>query len=60
VSSQLAKAMRDKLDKDARYAKAVKANAAKTVDATGESRIERYAKTLKEIEAEDASKRSAQ
>jgi hypothetical protein len=57
VSSQLAKAMRDKLDKDARYAKAVKANAAKAPVDAGESRIDRWTKTLKEIEAEDASKR---
>jgi hypothetical protein len=57
VSSQLAKAMRDKLDKDARYAKAVKANAAKaTTDAAGESRTERWARKLKEIEAEGGMK----
>jgi hypothetical protein len=57
VSSQLAKAMRDKLDKDARYAKAVKANAAKaTTDAAGESRSERWARKLKEIEAEGGMK----
>jgi hypothetical protein len=57
VSSQLAKAMRDKLDKDARYAKAVKANTAKTTtDAAGESRSERWARKLKEIEAEGGMK----
>jgi hypothetical protein len=57
VSAQLAKAMRDKLDKDARYAKAVKANTAKaTTDAAGESRSERWARKLKEIEAEGGMK----
>lgn len=60
VSAQLAKTMRDKLDKDARYAKAVKANAAKSPAAqVGESKIDRWAKTLQEIEAEDAAKRGA-
>jgi hypothetical protein len=57
VSAQLAKTVRDKLDKDARYAKAVKANTAKaTTDAAGESRSERWARKLKEIEAEGGMK----
>jgi hypothetical protein len=56
VSAQLARKVADKRDKDARYAKAVKANTAKSAEAPGESRIERYAKTLKEIEAAEAGK----
>lgn len=53
VSAQLARKIADKRDKDARYAKAVKANK-QPVEA--ESRTERWARKLKEIEAEGGTK----
>lgn len=50
VSAQLARKVADKLDKDARYAKAVKSNA--KGEAQSESRIDRWQRKLEEITAE--------
>jgi hypothetical protein len=59
VSAQLARKVATKRDQDARYAKAVKANSAKTAGETeGESRSERWARKLQQIAAEDTGKGS--
>ena len=51
VGAQLARKVRDKLDKDERYAKAVKANKAPTT-AEGESKAQRWGRLMREIESE--------